>query len=165
MGRVTIFRGRVARSRYVLWKAGVVIPPGSDVHHKDRDKLNDTLDNLEVLPKGHHTREHHVGKVVSAETREKLAAHKRSRVVSDATREKIGRISRERWRLWKETGAPQYDKAREDRRRSSTGRVVSAETRAKLAESARNQLITTETRAKLSENIRNRARDWHGRLV
>ncbi len=43
----------------VIWEqAHGPIPEGHDVHHKDRDKLNNCLDNLELLSKLHHKREH-----------------------------------------------------------------------------------------------------------
>jgi hypothetical protein len=35
------------------------IPTGMGVHHKDRDKLNDTINNLELLSKAEHLREHY----------------------------------------------------------------------------------------------------------
>ena len=92
--------GMVLRYRYVLWKAGVEIPPKHDVHHKDGNRLNDALENLEVMPRGKHTSEHHTGKIVSAETRAKLAQRKRERIVTAATRAKIAEITRQRERGW-----------------------------------------------------------------
>ena len=35
------------------------IPEGHDIHHKDGDKTNNTLSNLECLEKADHTRLHH----------------------------------------------------------------------------------------------------------
>lgn len=34
------------------------VPEGYDVHHKDRDKLNNAIENLEMLSKVRHKREH-----------------------------------------------------------------------------------------------------------
>jgi len=90
--------GMVLRYRYVLWKAGVEIPPGYNVHHKDGNRANDAIENLEVKSSAEHTREHHTGKIVSAETRAKLAQRKRERIVTAATRAKIAEITRQRER-------------------------------------------------------------------
>lgn len=81
--------GRVPRARYAVWQAGVEIPNGYVVHHKDGDKLNDDLGNLEVIPSRVHRRHHmlgnklgignqnHKGCVASDETRQKLSeSHK-----------------------------------------------------------------------------------------
>lgn len=80
--------GQLRRPRYVLWAAGIEIPIGHIVHHRDGIKLNDRPSNLEVLSNGGHTKEHWqgdtslrrqrisealVGRVVSKETRRKIA--------------------------------------------------------------------------------------------
>ena len=92
--------GMVLRYRYVLWKAGIEIPPKHDVHHKDENRLNDELENLEVLPRGKHTSEHKAGRPLSVEHRAKLAEAKRNRIVTAATRAKIAEITRQRERDW-----------------------------------------------------------------
>jgi hypothetical protein len=48
----------VLRAQHV-WKACYgPIPPGMGVHHKDRDKLNDCPENLELMSKADHIAEH-----------------------------------------------------------------------------------------------------------
>jgi len=43
----------------VVWeRVHGVVPTGFDVHHRDADKLNNRLDNLELLSKLDHKREH-----------------------------------------------------------------------------------------------------------
>lgn len=43
----------------VIWEAANgPIPKGYDVHHKDEDKLNNDMDNLELLKKVDHKRVH-----------------------------------------------------------------------------------------------------------
>lgn len=44
----------ILHARYVWEKANGPIPRGMGIHHKDRDKLNDALDNLELVSKAEH---------------------------------------------------------------------------------------------------------------
>lgn len=44
----------VLRARYVWEQANGPIPRSMGVHHKDRDKLNDDIDNLELVSKSEH---------------------------------------------------------------------------------------------------------------
>jgi uncharacterized protein YbdZ (MbtH family) len=66
-------KGCVRRCRYVLWEAGVVIPKGSHIHHKDENRLNDTRGNLEVLTKAEHHRHHALGHIVTEASRRKIS--------------------------------------------------------------------------------------------
>lgn len=50
--------GRVLEHRKVLHDAGVEIPPGYQVHHKNGDKKDNRVENLEVLTPLAHTRRH-----------------------------------------------------------------------------------------------------------
>lgn len=45
-------------ARYVWEKHKGPIPPGYDVHHKDENKLNDIIENLELLTRSEHTTAH-----------------------------------------------------------------------------------------------------------
>ena len=43
----------------IVWKRHKgPIPKGMDIHHKDEDRLNNNIDNLELLSKAEHTRMH-----------------------------------------------------------------------------------------------------------
>jgi len=45
-----------------MWEAQYgPIPPGHDVHHKDEDKANNTLDNLDLHTQAEHGRRHGFG--------------------------------------------------------------------------------------------------------
>lgn len=46
--------GYVFEHRYVLHEAGVVIPPGHDVHHLNGVKNDNRLENLAVVPESRH---------------------------------------------------------------------------------------------------------------
>lgn len=48
----------VYRARYVWEQANGPIPRGLVLHHRDRDPLNDALDNLVLLTRAEHAAEH-----------------------------------------------------------------------------------------------------------
>lgn len=92
-------KGSMPRARYVLWAAGVEIPPSYVVHHKDENKLNDSLDNLEVLYSPVHRRLHTLGNTFGRANKGKLLGFKHS----DETRAKLsathkGKPKSEEWR-------------------------------------------------------------------
>ena len=49
------------------------IPEGYVIHHKDENKTNNCIMNLQLMKFGEHTRMHHKGMVVSEETRRKIS--------------------------------------------------------------------------------------------
>ena len=51
--------GYVAEHRYVVYEAGVEIPVGHHVHHLNHNKLDNRLENLEVLSNSEHISKHH----------------------------------------------------------------------------------------------------------
>lgn len=50
--------GYVLEHRLVAWEAGLLTDPTMVVHHRDHDKLNNSIDNLEVMSPSDHDREH-----------------------------------------------------------------------------------------------------------
>lgn len=57
--------GYVLEHRKVLWDAGIRVPDDSEPHHKNHDRSDNRLENLEVLTKAEHNAHHHaVGTVV-----------------------------------------------------------------------------------------------------
>jgi HNH endonuclease len=50
--------GNVLEHRKVLYDAGIAVPPGHHVHHKNGDKTDNRLENLEVLRAVDHSRHH-----------------------------------------------------------------------------------------------------------
>lgn len=50
--------GFVLEHRYLVYEAGIEVPPGYDVHHVNETRDDNRLENLEVLPKDEHYRLH-----------------------------------------------------------------------------------------------------------
>lgn len=61
--------------REVYEQARGPIPAGHDVHHRDGDPENNNPDNLEVLPRGEHRRQHATGKTKTPEQRAVMLAN------------------------------------------------------------------------------------------
>lgn len=60
--------------RYVMERyLGRQLARDEVVHHKDGDKSNNEIDNLELMSLSEHTRQHQMGNVPSDETRKKLS--------------------------------------------------------------------------------------------
>lgn len=55
-GYVTFHNDR--EHQRIVKAAGIEVPQGYDIHHKDENKRNNDLDNLQVLPHGEHMRLH-----------------------------------------------------------------------------------------------------------
>lgn len=51
-------RGWVAEHRYVMWKAGFLTDQDHHVHHKNGDKRDNRVENLEVLTASEHAAHH-----------------------------------------------------------------------------------------------------------
>ena len=67
------------------------IPKGTQVHHKDGDHTNNSIDNLEVLSPGDHRRKH----PASEETKQKFAENARKRRPLDKWREENPELAKE----------------------------------------------------------------------
>lgn len=78
--------------KYIWEKTYGPVPDGMVIHHKDGDKLNYDLSNLELMDSTEHHRMHGKqgkGRKLSAETRRKMSESRKGRAVSKETREKI----------------------------------------------------------------------------
>ena len=50
--------GYALEHRYVLYEAGIEIPPGAQVHHRNGVKTDNRIENLEVKGESAHHRDH-----------------------------------------------------------------------------------------------------------
>lgn len=58
------------------------------VHHKDGDKSNNSIKNLEVLSLSKHSKLHRVGKKLSLETKKKISVANKNKVPINRTKDK-----------------------------------------------------------------------------
>lgn len=65
------------------------IPKGYIIHHKDGNKLNNSIENLECLTRAEHASLHYKGVPKSDEMKRKSSETKMGHTVSEETREKI----------------------------------------------------------------------------
>lgn len=65
------------------------IPKGFIIHHKDGDKTNNSIDNLELMSRARHASIHHKGVPKTDEMKRKSSATKMGHTVSLETRRKI----------------------------------------------------------------------------
>lgn len=85
--------------KYVWEKHNGPVPPGMVVHHKDGNKLNYDLSNLELMDSTEHHRMHgkeNKGRKLSAETRRRMSESRKGRVVSPEACEKTAKALRKR---------------------------------------------------------------------
>lgn len=85
---------QVERARWIMEQhLGRKLLSSEHVHHKDENKANDDIDNLEVLSPQEHTKLHAtgrgVGRIVSKETRQNMAKAKYGKPLPVETRVKI----------------------------------------------------------------------------
>lgn len=50
--------GYVLEHRMIVWDAGLLTDPTDNVHHKNHDKQDNRIENLEVMSKREHHRHH-----------------------------------------------------------------------------------------------------------
>jgi hypothetical protein len=68
------------------------------IHHKDGNKLNDEISNLQKISHSKHNSLHHKGKIISEETRNKLSIAGFGRTHTNFTKKKMSESKKEWWR-------------------------------------------------------------------
>ncbi len=66
--------GYVREHRMIAWDAGLLTDPAMEVHHKNEDKTDNRIENLEVITHEQHTSLHWKGKKRESWTPERRAA-------------------------------------------------------------------------------------------
>jgi hypothetical protein len=82
-----LFLGAKAVHRMTWEQANGPIPKGYVVHHKDHNKLNNSIDNLECIPRGSHQTLHNTGRVFTEERKANISAATMGRPCSEAAKE------------------------------------------------------------------------------
>jgi hypothetical protein len=80
MNSIKIYCGRVyingKKLSHIIWNKhnpDNLMRSGYVIHHKDKNKLNDDISNLELMLNGEHTKIHWTGKKHSEETKKKIS--------------------------------------------------------------------------------------------
>lgn len=82
-------KGWVREHRFVWEKYRGAIPKGMVVHHKDENKLNNKIRNLELLTRGEHQRLHNVGAVRAAVVKVNMSTSAKKRNADPAYKKMI----------------------------------------------------------------------------
>jgi hypothetical protein len=106
---------------------------GVVVHHKDEDKLNDHISNLELMTKSNHRKLHATGKKFSKETRDKISESNRRRKLSELTKQKISIAN-------KGKSHPQTEETKIKISIANSGKIFSSEHKKKLSDSAKTRV-------------------------
>ena len=151
---------------------------GCDVHHIDRNKLNNALSNLAYLTPLEHQRIHHKGEQKDEDTKTKISTALMGHLVSKETRMKIslGNKGRNAWNKGKQTP----DEVRKKQSIANKGRQPSKETRKKISLALKGRTspnkgksTSNETKEKMSAShlgsifwndgkINKRSKEWPG---
>lgn len=85
--------GRKDLHRYIWEEQNGKIPEGYVVHHKDRNRFNNKIENLEIMKLGKHGVLHNTGlhNKHSQETKNKISNTLIGHIVSEETKEKISK--------------------------------------------------------------------------
>jgi hypothetical protein len=133
------------RFSYLMWNLynpdDIIIQNSKfEIHHIDKDSLNDDIDNLDKLSSFKHKSLHNKDKVFSKETREKMSKSRKGKY--------LGKNNHF-------YGRKHTDKTKQLISKSSKNRVVSQETREKISRTLTGitrMKITNETREKMSKS-------------
>ena len=125
--------------------------PGFDVHHKDENKLNNSLSNLVYLTHGEHCRLH-AGELLHDETRAKVSASMKGRPKSLETKAKISASMKGKPKS-EETKA-KMSAAKKGKSPWNKGKQWSEETKAKLSAAHKGKHFSEESKAKISAALK-----------
>lgn len=154
-----------------LYHPNDLVKKGEVVHHKNRDILDDDMDNLEKMKVSDHLSLHHSNKIVSTKTRKKL-----SKTVTGSSNPMYGRKFTEKTKeKMSETKSgsknPMFGKnhTKETRKKMSKvktgsnhpmyGRKHSEETRRKMSLTSIGKKHTEETKRKISISMLRRKKN------
>lgn len=162
-------RGDIPEHRLVMEQVlGRRLDAMEVVHHRNGVKHDNRLSNLELMAIGDHHRKHQQGRIFSNLTREKMRRAQRGRTLSDATKAKIRAAGQAIHRLGggcqcsshqgrstvispevrRKISVSLSGRERPDLRAAQMGRILSAETRAKISTAQRRSWASAERKGR-----------------
>ena len=137
---------QIPRARWVMSQhLGRVLLPSEIVHHINEDKMDDSIENLQLMSAAEHTRVHQLGKKASKETRAKMSSAAKGKIVTEITRKKLS-ISSKRW-----SNSPE---AKQQMSKLHKGKIISLETREKMRQARLGKTRSEEEKRKTSESLK-----------
>ena len=136
---------------------------GYQIHHKDKDSLNDNINNLEKMSSFKHNSLHHKGKIISEKQRKQHSEFMKKRPISQETKDKISKahMGKKFTKEHKENlskshigllaGEKNYWYGKKGKEHSAYGRIVSEKTRKLLSEAKIGRKHTDDHKRKNSE--------------
>jgi len=133
----------------------IIQSTGYQIHHKDKNSLNDTIDNLQKMTSFKHNSLHHKGKTISEKQRKEQSEFMKKRLISNETREKISKSN---------TGKKFTKEHKEKLSKAHIGKKLTKEHRENISKVNIGKIVTDETRKKLSKlHIGRKHSDEHKR--
>ena len=134
------------------------IPKNKIVHHKNEDKTDNDISNLELLTRAEHARLHLKGRVFTEEHKAKISASKMGHTVSNEQRQQM-REAKLGTKASDVTKKKMSESSKGNTRgKSNKGKIHSEETKQKYREAAlRRPPMSQETRDKISATKKKQA--------
>jgi len=149
-GRVLIYIKGERYKEYscYLWeKFNGPIPEGYEVHHIDKNPLNNMIENLQLLSTFDHKHLHHFGKKMSEEARRKMSEAKK------------GKPSPFKGKTLSEEAKRKISESKKGQVPPNKGKAMTEEQKKKLSEIGKQQFASQEDRKKHSEIMKDYYRE------
>jgi hypothetical protein len=170
---VPILRNRSYTFSYFVWNLHnpddiIIQKTKFQIHHKDKNSLNDNIDNLEKMTASKHSFLHSKGKHLgknnpfygkkhSEETKQLISKSSKNRIVSQETKDKISKA------LIGKTGRKFTKEHREKLSKSHKGKILTEQHKNSIAKAHIGKKASLETKKKLSKSKKGENNYWYGK--